>query len=122
MTPRFLTKADVVSVNKWLTARRAPTVLAKDLPSISFIIPGVAVAGIRCCEGRVGIFDSLVTNPIVTAKTRQRALNTLFKFIMAYPDFDRILGFTTDSNSLVRALKHGFKQLPYAVLSYSKEQ
>lgn len=121
MQPRLIQNSDVVSINKWLTRRRAPTVKASDLPTITYIIPGVAAAGIRQCEGKVGIFDSLVTNPLVSVYTRQKALDTLFRIVMVHPAFERILGFTVDEYTLLRAVKHGFRQLPYTVLSYSKE-
>lgn len=112
---------DISSINKWLKKRGHPPISEADMPKLSFIVPGVAACGIRACEGRYGILDSIVTNPLVSPATRDKALNTLFKQALSIPWFKHIIGFTIDDNTHSRALSHGFKQLHYALLTYSKE-
>ena len=61
---------------------RKPLVNMLDLPNIGYIIPGVGAGFLRACEGQVGIFDSLITNPYVSSETRHRALKEIYTKIL----------------------------------------
>lgn len=121
MIVRALQHSDLSSLNKWLKKRAHPQVQWSDMPEYSFIIPGVASASLRRCEGEVGILDSIVTNPYTSALIRNAALNQLFKACLGISSFKRIIGFTVDAHTHERALKHGFRQLPHSVYSLIKE-
>lgn len=110
------------SVNIWRASRGMMPIAAIDMPTRCFMIPGVAVAGLRHVEGNVVIMDSFITNPWVSASTRNKAADQLFEHVIAFAGDKRILGFTTDNNTLERAIKHGFVPSPYTLLSYSKGQ
>jgi len=92
-----------------------------DFPSRSFIVPGVAIACVRDCEGGYGMFDSLATNPLVSSATRHKASMALWTKILSIPDFKTIIGLTSDSGTLERALRHGFQLTNQSVLVHFQE-
>lgn len=107
---------DLNSVNKWLAKRDEPVVELRDLPITGFIIRGICAAFLRRCEGNALIFDSLVTNPYASPETRDRALDDMFVHIVRRAKGKRLLGFTRDINTRLRAEKHGFKEATYSVM------
>lgn len=120
MIIRKLKPSDLGSINKWLKQWKHAEVQWADMPEQSLIIPGVASASLRRCEGQVGIVDSIVTNPWASSLTRNAALNKLFK-VITESDCKRLIGFSTDKHTLERAVKHGFKASPYITMCFSKE-
>jgi len=110
MQARPCVKSDIVSINKWLARRNHPLVSQRELPQIGFIIPGVAAGFIRKVEGRIGIFESVVSNALVSAPVRHKAMGLLFDIISDMKDFEYIMGFTKEGDMLLRAKKHGYIQ------------
>ena len=121
MKIRALRKSDLKQVNKWLQGRNMKPRQWVDFPSRSYIVPGVATASVRDCEGGYGMFDSLATNPLVSSATRHKASLALWHKILSIPDFKTIIGFTEDAGTLERALRHGFREITMSVLVHSQE-
>lgn len=119
MTPRPFKYSDVNSINKWLEYQGHPVQTYWTLPKLGFIIPGVCAGFIRHVEGGYGILDGLVSNPLVSAKTRHKALDTLFTQLLSVGP-DKLMGTTIDAGTLKRAKRHGFIEQPYTVLTKSK--
>lgn len=106
-------------MHKWLHKRDSHLAYEEEeLPRLGWIIPGVAAAFARECEGDVYILDSFVTNSLVSPLVRNAAIDELAVHIMKTLELAKgFWVFTTDEHTLIRAKKHGFKQLPHAVLS-----
>jgi len=109
---------DRQSINKWLKARGED--LISEQSDLAFIIPGVAAAQLLLCEQNTYIFDSLVTNPLVSSPTRDKALNALIVHMLDASCGARIVAFSADSNLISRAQSLGFKAQPHVVLTYHK--
>ncbi len=122
MRIRAMRKSDLRQVNKWLEGRNLKPRAHVDFPIRSFIIPGVAIACIRDCEGGYGMFDSLATNPWVSPEVRHRASVALWEKILSIPEFTTIVGFTNDTGTLERALRHGFVLINQSVLVHSHKE
>jgi hypothetical protein len=107
---------DVTSINKWLHAQGHPLVSYWDLPKMGFIIPGVCAGFVRQVEGNYGILDGLVSNPLVSAKTRHKAMDSLFTQLIAKSP-PKMIGTTIDKGTFSRAVAHGFVPSNYIYLT-----
>lgn len=111
-------------MNTWLEARGLLPVLESDLPATGFIVPGVAAAFIRKCEGNVAIMDSLVSNKDACPVIRHRAMDQLYKAVLSeckQLKINKILGFTVNAGTLDRSLRHGFQVFDCTVLTYQEQ-
>lgn len=116
MIVRNLRKSDKDSIKRWLKTEKL------NMPYNSFGVPGVAFAGLRFIEGGYWLFDSMVTNPRCSSETRHKALQAIYKQVFLLTDGSNgVLGLTVDAGALARAKEAGFRQLPHAVLAYTKE-
>lgn len=96
----------------------------EDLPQVGRIayyddVP-VAIGFLRMAEGNLGIFDSLITNPASPSDWRHVALDALGQEIISLArdkGCKRLLGFSINSDTLLRSEKHGFLKQPHTVLS-----
>ena len=114
---------------EWLRRRELPAHLLEDLPKIGYIVYSyktndasypITMGFLRRCEGNYGIIDSMITNPECSPEVRNKALNILTKrLVIAAEDLKvrKLLAYTTDKNTLERALSHGFVQLDHAVVA-----
>jgi hypothetical protein len=112
-----------VYVSRWLSSRSMDPSFSEELPPVGFIafkgVP-VAAAFFRRCDGKVGIFDSLVSNPDVALFTRHLAVEALIDRIQCYAamrGYKRIMAFSVNDGTLKRSIKHGFKKQPHVVIS-----
>lgn len=121
MRIRALRKQDLRSVNRWLAYNGVTARRWSDFPARAFIVPGVAIACLRDCEGGYAMFDSLATNPYVSSATRHKASIALWNKILNTETFHTIIGLTGDAGTLERALRHGFKVVNQSVLVHSQE-
>lgn len=110
-------------IEKWLKLRDM-TFLSQDLPQIGFLVykgeHPVCAAFLRTCEGRMAIFDSLITDPEQPGSVRHECLDAVAEFILKKAKdygFTRLVGFSVDSQTLVRSEKHGFKRQPHTVIT-----
>ena len=112
------------TINGWRKNHGLELLEAWELPIIGFMafyddIP-VAAAFLRQCEGGLGIMDSLISDPEVMGAIRHVALDRLFqKIIERGTDIGlkAIIGYTVDDSTHSRSVRHGFKQLPHAVMT-----
>lgn len=109
---------DRQSINKWLKARKEK--LISEQSDLAFIIPGVCAAQLLYCEPNMYIFDSLVSNPLVSSLTRDKALNALIVHMLDVACNARIVAFSTHDNVISRAKSLGFEAQPHVVLTYHK--
>lgn len=109
MMVRQFSPRDLASVNKWLKRRGSPEESIDMLPSVGYIVPGVAAAFLRNIENNFGMFESLVTNSLASSKTRNTALEELFKAISQH-GFKVVIGFSRDDSAISRALASGYKE------------
>lgn len=121
MNARPIRFSDLKSINKFRNSHKQAQIAWHELPAIGFAVPGVAFGCLRVCEGGLAIVDSLITNPLCSSVTRHKALEAIYDKLLSTPGFHTIIGFTTDLGALERAKTRGFKKLPHAILSFSKE-
>jgi hypothetical protein len=118
MQVRRQSPSDMSSINKWIKARGLN--LISEQSYHSFIIPGVAAGQFLMVEGKMMIFDGLITNPHVSAPTRNKALNSLVSHMIQFSVEQgvAILAVSTDTSTVSRAKAFGFVQQPHVVLTY----
>lgn len=120
MQARKVLFRDIPLINKWLQKHNHAPIDYGTSPAIGYIVPGVAVGFLRKCEGYVGLFDGLATNPLVSKSARNRALNAIYSSILKEPGFNTIIGWTLDASAFDRAVQQGFTPLPHALLAHTK--
>lgn len=107
MQARLCVKSDIMSINKWLKRRNHALVTESELPTTGFIVPGVAAGFVRKVEGNIGIFESVVSNALVSSSIRHKAMSVLFDEINNL-NFKCIMGFTKEGDMLLRAKAAGY--------------
>lgn len=117
---RKFKESDMPSLNKWLKKQQHPLIQYWELPAIGFIVPGVAIGFLRQCEGHIGIFDGLTSNPVASSATRHKALDAIFTRILEEPGFTTIIGYTQSSSAHARAQRHSFKPVSDRLLVYRR--
>lgn len=109
---------DIVSMNKWLKLQNHEP--EYNLPLRTFSIPGVCAAALRKVEGGHCLLDSMVTNPYASSRTRDKALDSMFEFVINYAKlqgYKSIIGYTRIQSMHMRAIAHGFATLDVKVLT-----
>jgi hypothetical protein len=112
--------SNLKSINKWLKRHREPEIKLSELPETGLFVPGVGALFVRKCEGYVGLVDGLVTNPLVSAETRHKALEAIFNQLFEEPGFNSIIGFTLNDDTHKRCISRGFKAHPHKLLIYTR--
>jgi hypothetical protein len=117
-------KAQIPLINSWLAYRGMSEENPELIPEIGFIAykEGIPVCAgfLRKCEGKIGILDSLVTNPKVNLFTRHLAINKIVRrVIQAARDqgYLKVLAFSTDKGTIKRSVWHEFEEKPHTLLS-----
>lgn len=115
---------DLQHIKSWLGARDLPASYADDIPSIGFSVfdedQMIAAGFIRHCEGNHGLIDGLITNPNVPGDIRDSALNLLLSHIVrvgTQMHLKSLIGHSKDKNTVLRAGRHGFQEMPHVLLS-----
>lgn len=111
----------------WLGARGMEVPDEINLPKIGFIMGTkqhgpVAIGFLRRCEGHVGMLDSMITNPEIPASIRDEALDLLIIRLVASAKrrkLFKIMGYSQDENTLLRAQKHGFHVVSQSLVALS---
>lgn len=121
---RFRHPDDFEHLKEWMCGRSMATSPIEEVPRIGFIVwkegKPIAAAFLRDCEGGIGIFDSMITDPKSALFTRHLAIEILINKVMIYAKENRVrrlLAFTTDAGILKRSIKHGFKKQSHSVIS-----
>lgn len=115
---------DIFHVRSWLNERKLPTPKLEDIPRIGFMClkngEPIAAAFLRACEGKVGWFDSLVSNPHAALFTRHMAIEALIDQILKTAKengFNRVIAFSIDDGTIRRSEKRGFIKQKHTVVS-----
>jgi hypothetical protein len=80
----------------------------------------VAAGFLRAVEGNYAMFDSYVTNPEQEDLIRHNALDRITQKLIKiakHNKVDKLLMFSADYNTLMRAVSHGFSIFPHAFAS-----
>ncbi len=80
----------------------------------------VAAGFLRLVEGDSAILDSLITNATLEPMIRDKALNLLVSDLLKMAKslgITKIIAFSSDKNTLVRAWRFGFTQQEYHVIT-----
>lgn len=117
---RLITQQDVKSINKWLVKQGHPETSWEVLPEKCIIIPGVAAGGLRYVEGGFYIMDSIVSNPLVSSGTRNRAMDRLFLTLSMWAQDCPIIGFSKEQGVIDRAKRHGFIPAVHTILTFNR--
>jgi hypothetical protein len=107
---------DLDKINYYLHQHNEPLMTLEEMPDIGFAAGEMidlpdAYMFIRQAEGRLGIIDSLVTNPKASSEDRHKAIESLLEYIMQfchYNNITKILVLTRNISILKRSLDAGF--------------
>lgn len=98
--------------------------LDKYLPRVGGIVfyagRPIAIGFVRQCEGNVGIWDGLITDPQAEPIERDKCLDALLIFLirtMKSYGITRIISWAQDSNTIERAQKLGFKPIDATLMA-----
>lgn len=113
-------ESDYKSIDRWLKLRRLK--LKSEQFSLGFIVKGVCAAQLIKCENGTAIFDSLVSNPMVSSTARHSGIDSLVSAVLREAHilgYKRIVAFTEDEGTLERAKRRGFTPQNHTVITYS---
>lgn len=127
MQVRRFKREDLPAIQEWMEKRQMQQPRFSDLPTFGLVAhtdEGVLVAAgwIRRAEGRVGIFDSLVTNPDFSGPDRHEALGALVPAVIHLAKnlgVARLMAYTRQPAVIERAKNHGFEVQPHTLISLS---
>lgn len=74
MTIRRYEPGDLEEMNRWYAARALALVTAGQLPTVGFIVPGVAAGFLYRTDSSLGFLDGFISNPEAPAHRRAAAL------------------------------------------------
>lgn len=117
------------ALQRMFQAHEMPKQMVYQLPDVGFIAMEknmvIAAGFLRQIEGDLlCIFDGLISNPEATSEQRNLALNLVIIALQKkakFFNFKRILAWTRDKNTLVRAEKLGFEKTEDQLLIYRGE-
>lgn len=97
----------------WMSARELMITSATPAAGCVVFYMGfpVCLSGIRVCEGGIGMVDSFVSNPEMSAVVRNKAADCMVEHLIKQAKemgLSHLIGISKDTNTLVRSLKHGF--------------
>lgn len=116
---------DFLEVSRWRQARGLSLGSALEtLPKNGVVIyendDAVAMGFIRLVEGGFGQIDSYITNPAMPASIRDAALDYLTTQVIEKAKelkLKGLIGTSSDKNTLLRSLRHGFIQQDATVIA-----
>lgn len=115
------------TIQEWLKFRDLPDTLTSELPKIGFLIfkedAPICCAFLRICEGGLGIFEGLCTNPKMAPQVRNDAIEFATKVIFEEAkksNIHRILAYSVDTSTIERGKNHGFVALPHTMLLHER--
>lgn len=121
MQVRAATSSDIAAMQRWLARHNHEAVSISDLPTRFYAVPGVAVGGLFVEEGRAfAMIDSICTNPLASSKARHAAYSSLISHITHLASslgVRRLIGFSNDTGTLMRARSYGFTSPNLAILA-----
>jgi hypothetical protein len=120
----FYPKLDLKILNDWQCRRGGELSLREDLPKLGWTCSYkgllVAAAFIRKCEGGIGIFDSLICDPLVAFKIRNECIDHLVhKIILESKNqgLTKLIAFSLNARTLERSERFGFIKQNHILIS-----
>lgn len=120
----FVKSQHMALIAAWMGSRGRRIPPISEMPKVGYVVfldsYPVAAGFIRKVEGGFGQLDSLVSNPIAPAKTRDAAIDAIVTQLLKRAKSMKIphlLAMSEDENTLVRSEKHGFKKLPLTLIA-----
>jgi len=115
----------LATINSWLFKHGMTPVPVSEIPEFGFIVYGdegkaVAAAFLRRCEGNLGIFDSMVTDPDARGPARHEALEALVDAILKAAHglkMTRVMAITRHPSIVERGKSHGFERQALTVMT-----
>lgn len=112
MQARRVSNKDLKSINKWLTRQLGVAATYEMLPSVGFIVPGVAAGFVRNCENGIGMIDNYVSNPLCSSAVRHKALDAVTSAVLNEP-YKIFMTFTANAGLKKRFLQRGLIAAPH---------
>lgn len=120
----FSLEKDLLALNELLVKRDMSPFTAQEVPILGVVVEKdssvIAMGFIRQCEGFIGIFDSIITNPNLTSKERDSALNVLYGEIISLAksvNILKLIGFSLHNSIVERSKAFGFIETNHKLLS-----
>lgn len=115
MVPRRFTENDMTEMNRWYLARGANGISRfGDLPTLGFIVPGVAAGFMYVVEGRFGILEGFVSNPEYSRQLRKDALDVITDLLINHAKtvgLGSIMAFTQSEPIKERCVQYDFRPI-----------
>lgn len=113
-------------LKSWLRIRHIDPKLVDEVPEKGFIVTKdnltICAAFLREVEGDYFMIDSLVTNPAIEPMLRNEAIDIVVSKLIATARMfgvSKLMATTVDKNTLERAFRFGFRELPHKVITLS---
>ena len=120
----FDSNKDYPILEGWFIKRGMPIYKSKNIPKVGFLCfykeEPICAAFLRTCEGNVGIFDSLITNPESGLKIRRQCIHKIVDEILKYSislGIYKIIAFSINKRIVEIAKSKGFSVLNHQVFS-----
>lgn len=128
---RFYHPAHYAIAQELLKARGMNENMVYDLPELGFIAfffdHPVAIGFLREIEGKYGLIDGFISDPLQESTIRDKALDKITANLIDQAKERKILkivAFVEDPNTIARSIKHGFARSTYQLmgLNLSKDE
>lgn len=110
---RRINDNDTTEISSWYTARGLSSPPKAALPSIGFIVPGVAAGYLYRTDSSLALIEGYVTNPRASSEDRNRGLEALTEHLLEsarLDGFTHILVLTEDVSIQTRAITWNFNK------------
>ena len=113
-------KSNLKSLVELLESRGMDPKLAYDVPEtglLFFMHTEIVAAGfVRMIEGNRAMLDSYITNPVISPKIRNFALDKITTELVEWckaRELKQVLAFSTDEHVVQRSINHGFAPIEH---------
>ncbi len=120
MLIREFKDTDLKHINDFFVKRETKAIELGVLPQHGLIAfeAGIPIAAgfLRCVEGQMAMLDSYITDPLADAALRDIALGRLTAKLIKLAkanNINKLMAFSVDKNTLLRACNHGFSVFPH---------
>lgn len=121
---RYTPREDDWTLLRVLKKREMNLRVAEEFPEVGYLVfeegAFIAAGFLRQVEGGYALIDGYLSDPAMPSEIRHVALDMVTaRLIKAATKMKvkRILGFSLDSNTITRSLKHGFVQTSHTMIT-----
>ena len=119
----YIPSEDLEKLRNLCALRNISSDVADDLPEHGCVVTEnghiVAAAFIRPCGRNIAIFDGLISDPSQSAESRNEAQDLAISKMLEVAKelkLKGIIAWASEENTIMRAERHGFQQLPHSVM------